>query len=110
MEEAKGVGKAITVNFDEVLVNGSTLEIHLYWSGKGTTVIPDRGVHGPLISAISMTPNFDPHTGLFVGAIASIVVASCVVVMVILVVLRMKGCLGGKDLEDKGEIRLFVTI
>ncbi|CAL5342054.1 hypothetical protein CsSME_00026550 [Camellia sinensis var. sinensis] len=101
MEEAKGVGKAITANFDEVLVNGSTLEIHLYWSGKGTTAIPDRGVYGPLISAISVTPNFDPHTGLSAGAIAGIVVASCVVVMVILVVLRMKGCLGGKDLEDK---------
>ncbi|KAF5948612.1 hypothetical protein HYC85_014569 [Camellia sinensis] len=101
MEEAKGVGKAITVNFDEVLVNGSTLEIHLYWSGKGTTAIPDRGVYGPLISAISVTPNYDPHTGLSAGAIAGIVVASCVVVMVILVVLRMKGCLGGKDLEDK---------
>ncbi|THG23337.1 hypothetical protein TEA_010785 [Camellia sinensis var. sinensis] len=68
MEEAKGVGKAITANFDEVLVNGSTLEIHLYWSGKGTTAIPDRGVYGPLISAISVTPKLralDLQTGYF---------------------------------------------
>lgn len=57
MEEAKGVGKGITLDFNDVLVNGSTLEIHLYWTGKGTTAIPDRGVYGPLISAISVTPS-----------------------------------------------------
>ncbi|KAH7861814.1 hypothetical protein Vadar_031217 [Vaccinium darrowii] len=101
MEEAKGVGKGITMDFNDVRVNGSTLEIHLYWSGKGTTAIPARGVYGPLISAISVTPNFDPSTGLSVGVIVGIVVSSCVFLLLILVVLRMKGYLGGKDLEDK---------
>ncbi|XP_059664217.1 probable LRR receptor-like serine/threonine-protein kinase At1g53430 [Cornus florida] len=102
MEEAKVAGKDITKEFN-VLVNGSTLEIHLYWSGKGTTAIPDRGVYGPLISAISVTPNFDPNTGkgLSVGAIIGIVAASCVVVALILFVLRMKGYLGGQDLENE---------
>ncbi|PSS05934.1 LRR receptor-like serine/threonine-protein kinase [Actinidia chinensis var. chinensis] len=100
-KEAQGVGKGITMDFNDVRVNGSTLEIHLYWSGKGTNAIPKRGIYGPLISAISVTPNFDPHTGLSVGVIIGIVVASCVVLVLILVVLRMKGCLGGKDLEDK---------
>ena len=57
MEEAKGVGRGITKDFNDVYVNGSTLEIHLYWLGKGTTAIPDRGVYGPLISAISVTPS-----------------------------------------------------
>lgn len=56
MEEAGGVGKGIVREYD-VLVNGSTLEIHLYWAGKGTTAIPDRGVYGPLISAITVTPS-----------------------------------------------------
>ena len=56
-EEAKGVGKGITKDFSNVLVNGNTLEIHLYWTGKGTTAIPDRGVYGPLISAITVTPS-----------------------------------------------------
>lgn len=56
MEKAGGVGKGITEEFN-VDVNDSTLEIHLYWAGKGTTAIPDRGVYGPLISAISVTPS-----------------------------------------------------
>ncbi|XP_024019485.1 probable LRR receptor-like serine/threonine-protein kinase At1g53430 [Morus notabilis] len=70
MEEAGGPGKGITKTFDNVFVNGSTLEIHLYWPGKGATAIPDRGVYGPLISAIAITSyvrkinsatgNFDP--------------------------------------------------
>jgi len=56
MEEAGGVGKGITKEFD-VEVNDTTLEIHLYWAGKGTTAVPDRGVYGPLISAITVTPS-----------------------------------------------------
>lgn len=56
VKEANGVRKGIYRDFN-VLVNGSTLEIHLYWTGKGTTAIPDRGVYGPLISAIAVTPS-----------------------------------------------------
>ncbi|KAK3198582.1 hypothetical protein Dsin_021997 [Dipteronia sinensis] len=100
-EEAGGIGIGITREYD-VLVNGSTLEVHLYWAGKGTTAIPDRGVYGPLISAIAVTPNFKVDTGgLSVGAIVGIVVASCAAVILLLVVLWMKGCFGGKDLENK---------
>ncbi|KAI3771099.1 hypothetical protein L6452_02255 [Arctium lappa] len=57
MEEADGVSRGISIDADDVMVNGSTLEIHLYWVGKGTTAIPDRGVYGPLIFAITITPN-----------------------------------------------------
>ena len=32
------------------------MEIRFYWAGKGTTGLPVRGVYGPLISAISVTP------------------------------------------------------
>ncbi|KAF8391176.1 hypothetical protein HHK36_023477 [Tetracentron sinense] len=103
VEEAKGVGIGITMEFNNVSVDGSTLEIHLYWSGKGTNAIPDRGVYGPLISAITVTPNFDPRTGLSIGAIAGIVAASCVAVLLILVFFRMKGYLGRKDLVEKGK-------
>jgi len=56
MEAAKGVGKGITRDFN-VDVNDSTLEIHLSWAGKGTNAIPMRGVYGPLISAITVTPS-----------------------------------------------------
>ncbi|KAK3025478.1 hypothetical protein RJ639_041559 [Escallonia herrerae] len=102
-KEANGVGKGITKDFNNVLVNGSTLEIHLYWAGKGTTAIPDRGVYGPLISAITVTPNFNVDKGkLSVGAVIGIVIASFVVLALILYVLRIKGYLGGENIEDKG--------
>ncbi|KAJ4981151.1 hypothetical protein NE237_031988 [Protea cynaroides] len=101
VEAAKGVGKSVIMEFNDVIVNGSTLEIHLYWSGKGTAAIPDRGIYGPLISAVSVTSNFDPNTGLSVGVVVGIIAGSCVLVSLILVILWVKGCLGGKDLEDK---------
>ncbi|KAI9086073.1 hypothetical protein K1719_032150 [Acacia pycnantha] len=101
VEEAGGVGKGIFRDFN-VDVNENTLEIHLYWAGKGTTAIPTRGVYGPLISAISVTANFEiPSKGLSAGAIAGIVVGSCVFLVLILFVLRKMGFLGGKDQKDK---------
>lgn len=42
--------------------------------------------------------------GLSVGAIVGIVAACCVAIILILVILWMIGCFGGKDREDKGEI------
>ncbi|KAK3008781.1 hypothetical protein RJ639_014525 [Escallonia herrerae] len=102
VEAAKGVNKGITMDFNDILVTGSTLEIHFYWAGKGTTAVPNRGVYGPLISAIKVTPNFDVDTGgLSVGAIVGIVAASCVAIILILIALRMNGYLGGKNIEDK---------
>ncbi|XP_016472465.1 putative LRR receptor-like serine/threonine-protein kinase At1g53440 isoform X2 [Nicotiana tabacum] len=101
MEEAKGVGKGITMDFKDVFVNGSTLEIHLYWTGKGTTAIPDRGVYGPLISAITVTPNYNIDTGrLHVGAVIGIVLGSIVVLLIIVVVLWKKGIFGGQNKEE----------
>ncbi|KAF8035274.1 hypothetical protein BT93_C1332 [Corymbia citriodora subsp. variegata] len=100
-KEAGGVGKGIYRDFDNIYVNGSSLEIHLYWSGKGTTAIPDRGTYGPLISAIAVTPNFDVGSdGLSAGAIAGIVVASVVLLVLILIVLWLTGFLGGREVED----------
>lgn len=37
-------------------VSENYLEIHLFWAGKGTCCIPNQGVYGPLISAVSATP------------------------------------------------------
>ncbi|XP_028755453.1 probable LRR receptor-like serine/threonine-protein kinase At1g53430 [Neltuma alba] len=101
MEKAGGAGKGIFRDFN-VDVKDNTLEIHFYWAGKGTTAVPDRGVYGPLISAILVTPNFDvPSEGLSAGAIAGIVAGSCVFLVLILLVLRKTGFLGGKDPKDK---------
>ncbi|XP_058100932.1 probable LRR receptor-like serine/threonine-protein kinase At1g53440 isoform X1 [Magnolia sinica] len=102
-EVAGGPGREVIKPFT-TNVTDHTLEIHLYWAGKGTTAIPDRGVYGPLISAITVTPNFKPDTGdsgLYVGAIVGIAAASCITVALILLILWMKGCLGRKDLVDE---------
>ncbi|KAJ1441594.1 Serine-threonine/tyrosine-protein kinase, catalytic domain [Sesbania bispinosa] len=101
VKEAGGVGKGVTKEFN-VDVNDSTLEIHLSWAGKGTNATPLRGVYGPLISAITVTPNFKvPSNGLSTGAIVGIVTASCVPVILILFALWKMGFLKGKDPTDK---------
>ncbi|KAH6788742.1 hypothetical protein C2S51_003748 [Perilla frutescens var. frutescens] len=75
---AGGVYKPIVESFPAV-VTDHTLEIRFYWAGKGTTVIPQRAVYGPLISAISVTnDNYKPSAagkGLSTGAIVGIVMA-----------------------------------
>lgn len=53
---AGGAAKPITKIFTAV-VKSHTLKIHLYWAGRGTQGIPDRGNYGPLISAISVNPS-----------------------------------------------------
>lgn len=99
--EAGGAGKPITKTFPTVYVNDSTLEIYLYWAGRGTTSLPDRGAYGPLISGITVTPNFKTGSGLSAGAIAGIVLASCAILVLILVLLRRRGYLGGKGHENE---------
>ncbi|KAJ6801716.1 putative LRR receptor-like serine/threonine-protein kinase isoform X2 [Iris pallida] len=84
-KEANGTGKDIIKTFT-ASVDG-TLEIHLYWAGKGTSAIPFRSVYGPLISAISVTPNFNPTTNngkISLGAIVGIVVSVCILILLLL--------------------------
>ncbi|XP_027156876.1 probable LRR receptor-like serine/threonine-protein kinase At1g53430 [Coffea eugenioides] len=53
-KEAGDVNKVRTKEFN-VSVNDSRLEIHLYWTGKGSTYNPTK-YYGPSISAISVYP------------------------------------------------------
>ncbi|KAK4256421.1 hypothetical protein QN277_009288 [Acacia crassicarpa] len=100
IKEAGGVGKGIVKDFN-VDVNNNTLEIHLYWAGKGTYYVPDNAINGPLISAISVSPNFKIERNS-AGAIAGIVIGSCLfLIMLIVFVLRRMAFLGGKDSKDK---------
>ncbi|KAK3405548.1 hypothetical protein EUGRSUZ_K01781 [Eucalyptus grandis] len=94
--EAGGVGKEVMRNFAAIVTKG-TLEIRFYWAGKGTTAIPDVGVYGPLISAISVYPGFDPPASISAGTVAGILTAIVFVVFLILVILWWRGCLGRKD-------------
>ncbi|KAJ0017030.1 hypothetical protein Pint_11544 [Pistacia integerrima] len=62
-KEAGGVRKAIRKSFN-ANVTKNHLEIHLFWAGKGTCCIPEDGSYGPLISALSVTPEFRPTVGI----------------------------------------------
>ncbi|GKU92742.1 hypothetical protein SLEP1_g6430 [Rubroshorea leprosula] len=89
VDEAGGVGKAVIKTFPAIVTNG-TLEIRLYWAGKGTTTIPDRGVYGPLISAISVNSDFSPPKHVSVRMVLEILVGPTFVILLIMSVLWWK--------------------
>ncbi|GJX31832.1 probable leucine-rich repeat receptor-like serine/threonine-protein kinase [Tanacetum coccineum] len=106
--KAGGTGKVIVKTYTVNVL--TTLEIRLYWAGKGTVNIPKRGVYGPLISAISVNPNgwVPPNDGsvrgngnnVSVGTVAGIVVGAVCAIVLILGVLWWQGCLRHKDTND----------
>ncbi|KAB1216419.1 hypothetical protein CJ030_MR4G029197 [Morella rubra] len=104
VKEAGGVAKAVIRRFTIVVTN-STMEIRFYWAGKGTTGIPVRGVYGPLISAISVDPDFIPPSengnSISVGAVVGIVAAGAFVIFLVLGILWWKGCLGRKSAMEQ---------
>ncbi|XP_035835524.1 probable leucine-rich repeat receptor-like serine/threonine-protein kinase At3g14840 [Helianthus annuus] len=93
-DRAGGVMKAIVTTYT---VNVTTsLEIRLYWAGKGTTNIPSRGVYGPLISAISVDPNFklpENEKGVSRRIVAVILVGAVCAIILILGILWWCGYL-----------------
>ncbi|GLT51832.1 hypothetical protein SLA2020_252130 [Shorea laevis] len=88
LKEAGGSSRQAVKKDITAQVSENYLEIHLFWAGKGTCGIPFQGACGPLISAISATPNFKPtvsnkppsssknRTGLIVGVIVGVGVVS----------------------------------
>ncbi|KAI8008854.1 putative leucine-rich repeat receptor-like serine/threonine-protein kinase [Camellia lanceoleosa] len=102
--EAGGVGKEIIKSFT-ALVTDTTLEIRFYWAGKGTTAIPDKGVYGPLISAISVNPDFVPasetRNSISVGAVVGIVAAVVIFLIMLVGILWWRGCLRRKDTMEQ---------
>jgi hypothetical protein len=55
IEDDAGIAqKPVIKRISNISVSNNVLEIRFYWAGKGTTRIPDRGVYGPLISAVSV--------------------------------------------------------
>ncbi|KAJ1389313.1 Serine/threonine-protein kinase, active site [Sesbania bispinosa] len=100
-EEVGGVNKAVTKSFS-VVISSNTLDIRLYWDGKGTIGIPFKAVYGPLISAISVNPDFTPPSengsSLSTGAVAGIVATIVVVIFILMFgILWWKGCLRKKN-------------
>lgn len=70
------------------------MEIRFYWAGKGTTIIPNKGVYGPLISAIAVTR---VKKSVPVGTVVGIVVGVASAILLLLGILWWKGCLRRKD-------------
>ncbi|KFK35731.1 hypothetical protein AALP_AA4G029300 [Arabis alpina] len=88
-EEAKGVGNVVIRTFSVDITDGK-LEIQLYWSGKGTTVIPKEDVYGPLISAISVDPNFNSpsRSGMSKYAHTAVVIVNLLIVFILLLLCK----------------------
>ncbi|KAK9132262.1 hypothetical protein Scep_011790 [Stephania cephalantha] len=102
-DEAGGFGIRFTKPF-QVNVTQNRLDIRFYWNGKGTTGIPSRGNYGPLISAISVDPNFKVKNGLSSAAIAGIVVSVACLILFCVAILGWKVYVGvqktmGRDLR-----------
>ncbi|KAI3683126.1 hypothetical protein L1987_83626 [Smallanthus sonchifolius] len=77
----EGIGVPVIKSY-LVNVKNNTAKIQLYWAGKGTTNIPFQETYGPVISAISVDPNFKPpsfgkkiQVGITVGIPCGLVVA-----------------------------------
>ncbi|KFK41450.1 hypothetical protein AALP_AA2G132100 [Arabis alpina] len=83
-------------------VTENYLEIHLFWAGKGTCCIPIQGAYGPLISAVSATPDFTPtvanrlpskgknKTGTIVGVIVGVGLLSIFAGFVIFIIRKRR--------------------
>ncbi|KAJ0013316.1 hypothetical protein Pint_21483 [Pistacia integerrima] len=83
-------------------ISENYLEIHFFWAGKGTCCIPTDGTYGPLISAISATPDFKPTVrppsgpspttkkNLIVGIIVGVGVVSLLLLAVFFIVQRRR--------------------
>lgn len=92
-DKAGGVNKEFVAEFSATVSN-NTLEIRFYWAGKGTTIIPNKGVYGPLISAIAVTR---VKKSVSVGTVVGIVVGVASAILLLLGILWWKGCLRRKD-------------
>lgn len=91
-DAANGSNNPIVKKFN-VLVTKNTLEIRFYWAGKGTTSVPVSGTYGPLISAISVEPNFKPpsKSNISTGLLIGIICAAIFVVLLLMFAAWKKG-------------------
>ncbi|XP_060673732.1 probable LRR receptor-like serine/threonine-protein kinase At1g53430 isoform X5 [Ziziphus jujuba] len=109
-DSARGPNKNIAItNLTANVTNDSVLEIHLYWTGKGSPADSPQ-FNGPLISAIAVTPEFpiEDDKGLSPAHISLITVASIVFAGLLLLALAWAmGCFGKEELhESNGRITL----
>uniref|UniRef100_A0A6N2KED9 non-specific serine/threonine protein kinase n=1 Tax=Salix viminalis TaxID=40686 RepID=A0A6N2KED9_SALVM len=99
-EAAKGSNRDITIPFNTTVIN-STLEIRLYWAGKGSTVIPRRGDYGPIISAISVCS--EPEEASKKPIVIGVVTSAVFLIFLGMGVSYWKFCYGHKHTRERDE-------
>ncbi|KAK1416968.1 hypothetical protein QVD17_26088 [Tagetes erecta] len=119
VKEAGGTGRVVIKTY-MVDVIANTLKIQLYWAGKGTTGIPSRGSYGPIISAISIKPNFEPpkyekdenknKVKVIVGVVAGAFVVIAGLVSYFGHKLWRKWCISSSPIEELSGINLHTVI
>ncbi|KAJ6367907.1 hypothetical protein OIU78_000474 [Salix suchowensis] len=97
-DEGGSAEKPLVKQLLNVSVTDNLLEIRFYFAGKGTTRIPDRGVYGPIISAISVFFRGKKKGTAYV--VAGAVAAACLIAT-ILGILWWRGNLPGKWCRKK---------
>ncbi|KAL5731398.1 hypothetical protein ACHQM5_004130 [Ranunculus cassubicifolius] len=108
-EAGGAINRAVLRDFT-VQVSENFLEIHLFWAGKGTCCIPRQGYYGPIISAIKVTPEFEPtvdnlpltrssknNTGTIVGITVPIVLVIIICVFAVIYLRRKNSSMDGED-------------
>nr|AMM43079.1 LRR-RLK [Vernicia montana] len=82
-------------------VDENPLVIHFFWAGKGS-IYNTPQLNGPLVSAISVTPNFTIPEGnkLSTSKIVGIAVGSAFAPILLLAFLWKMGWLGNKELQE----------
>ncbi|MCL7023517.1 hypothetical protein MKW94_004696, partial [Papaver nudicaule] len=111
-KEAGGASNRAVQRDYKVQVSQNYLEIHLFWAGKGTCCIPEQGSYGPSISAISVTPDFEPTVsdlpptapvnskiGLIISIVVSVAVLSIIAIFVVFYCIRK-----GSDIDEAEEL------
>nr|VDD60729.1 unnamed protein product [Brassica oleracea] len=100
-------------------VSENYVEIHLFWAGKGTCCIPAQGTYGPLVSAISATPDFIPTVanklppeskkkiGIIAGAIVGAGMISILVIAIILIIRRKRKTAADEEVLHSLDIRPY---
>ncbi|KAB5518991.1 hypothetical protein DKX38_023310 [Salix brachista] len=100
IEMAKGPNEAWKTNFTAIVDDNNPLEIHFFWAGKGSLYNPPALI-GPLVSAISVTPNFDVNDGkLSASQIAGITIGCAFAPLLLFLFAWQMGLLGNRELRE----------
>ncbi|KAJ6304511.1 hypothetical protein OIU77_018219 [Salix suchowensis] len=101
IEMAKGPNVEWKPKFTTIVDDDNPLEIHFFWAGKGSLGDP-APLNGPLVSAISVTPNFDVNDGkLSASQIAGITIGCAFAPLLLFLFAWQMGLLGNRELREK---------